>query len=85
VDAKLDPVATAEILEVDIKEFVKAHPIQNELTAVVKQLFQSALPELIQQNLRREEPKRQEQDQKKGRNPDEDLDQGLDWAPKIGR
>ncbi|NOW97911.1 hypothetical protein [Mucilaginibacter sp. SG564] len=32
-----------------------------------------------------EEPKRQEQDQKKGRNPDEDLDQGLDWAPKIGR
>lgn len=85
VEAKLDPVATAEILEVDIKEFVKAHPIQNELTAVVKQLFQSALPELIQQNLRKEEPKRQEQDQKKGRNSDEDLDQGLDWTPKIGR
>ncbi len=81
VEARLDPVGTARMMGADVKEFVKVYPIQNEITAIVKPLSQSGLPELIQQNLRKEEQKRQEQDQKKGRGPDEDLDRG--WG--VGR
>lgn len=85
VEAKLDPVATAEMLGVDIKEFVKSNQLQNELTAVVKPLSQTRLPELIQQNLRTDEQLRSQRDRQNGRDNDEDLDQSFNQGPRIGR
>ena len=85
VEAKLDPVATAEMLGVDIKEFVKSNQLQNELTAVVKPLSQTRLPELIQQNLRTDEQLRLQRDRQNGRDNDKDLDQSFNQGPRIGR
>ncbi len=85
VEEKLDPVGMAQVLETDIKEFVKTHPLQNELTAVVKPLSQSGLPELIQQNLKKEEQIREQQERQKNRDRGEDLDEGFSRGPRIGR
>jgi len=81
VEAKLDPVGAAQILGTDIKEFVKANPIQIEHTAIVKPLSQSMLPELVRQNL----DKKERLQQQKGQNHiNEDLDQGYS-GPRMGR
>jgi len=78
-ELRLDPVAVARERNIEIVEFVKNHPIQTELTAIVKPLSESWVAELIQENLRND------QATKKGRSSGEDLDQGYDWGPKIGR
>jgi hypothetical protein len=78
-ELKLDPVAVARERNIEIAEFVKNHPIQTELTAVVKLLAETWVAELIKENLMND------QATKKGRNSGEDLDQGHDRGPKIGR
>jgi len=78
-ELKLDPVAVARERNIDVAEFVKNHPIQTELTAIVKPLSETWVAELIQENLKNDQAK------KKGRGSGEDLDQGYDRGPKIGR
>jgi predicted ABC-type ATPase len=78
-ELKLDPVAVARERNIDIAEFVKNHPIQTELAAVVKPLSETWVAELIQENLKND------QATKKGRSPGEDLDQGYDRGPSLGR
>ena len=85
VEARLDPVGTAQILGADIKEFLKANPIQNDLTAVTKPLSQSRLLEIVKQNIAKDEHLREHQDQQKGRDDREDLDEHFDPGPRIGR
>jgi hypothetical protein len=78
-ELKLDPVAVARERNIDVAEFVKNHPIQTELTAVVKPLSETWVAELILENLKND------QAIKKGRGPGEDLSQGYDRGPGIGR
>jgi len=78
-ELQLDPVAVAMERNIDVSEFVKNHPIQTELKAVVKPLSETWVAELINENLMND------QATKKGRNSGEDLDQGYDRGPKIGR
>lgn len=78
-ELKLDPVAVARERNIDVAEFVKNHPIQTELTAVVKPLSETWVAELIQENLKND------QVIKKGRGHGEDLDQGYDRGPSLGR
>ena len=78
-ELKLDPVAVARERNIDVAEFVKNHPIQTELTAVVKPLSETWVAELIQENLKND------QVIKKGRGHGEDLDQGYGRGPSLGR
>jgi hypothetical protein len=78
-ELRLDPVAVARERNIDVAEFVKNHPIQTDLTAVVKPLSETWVAELIQENLKND------QGTKKGRSPGEDLDQGYDRGPSLGR
>jgi predicted ABC-type ATPase len=78
-ELKLDPVAVARERNIDTTEFVRNHPIQAELTAVVKPLSETWVAELIQENLRNN------QAIKKGKEPGEDFEQGYNRGPSLGR
>ena len=81
VESRLDPIATAQILGADVKEFVKVNPIPTDLTAVVKPLSQSRLPEIVRQNLAKDEQLQQQQGRDNGENLNDDFNRG----PRIGR
>jgi hypothetical protein len=58
----LDPVEVAQSNDLDVSSFVKDHPIEQNLSAIVKPLSDSGLPELIQENIRKEQSERKSQD-----------------------
>lgn len=78
-EIKLDPIAVAREHGIDHVALLKENPIQSELRAIVKPLSESGLPNLIAENLKNE------QLIKKGRGPGEDLDQGYNRGPSLGR
>jgi hypothetical protein len=49
----LDPVAVAREHGVDINAFVRENPIRKDLTAVIKPISETGLPELVEGNLRK--------------------------------
>ena len=49
----LDPVAVAREHGADIIEFVRENPIQENLTALVRPITETGLPELVEENLRK--------------------------------
>jgi len=53
VGTVLDPVAVAREHGADIIEFVREHPIQENLTALVRPITETGLPELVEENLRK--------------------------------
>ena len=70
-EVKLDPVAVATEHNIDIKEFVGQNPIQQDLIATVKLLSATGIPELVEENLRKENSTKQnlskDRDRKIGR------------------
>ena len=84
-ELKLDAVAVAREQGIDPALILKENTIQKDLTAVVKPLSESKLPKMIEENLEKEQALKNEQILKKGRGPEEDLEQGYDRGPSLGR
>ena len=84
-ELKFDPVAVAREQGIGPALILKENPIQKDLTAVVKPLSESKLPKMIEENLEKEQALKNEQILKKGRGPEEDLEQGYDRGPSLGR
>jgi hypothetical protein len=84
-ELKLDPVAVAREHGIDTNFILKENPIQKDLMAVVNALSETGLSKLVEDNLKKEQALKNEQVSKKGRSPGEDLDQGYDRGPSLGR
>lgn len=84
-ELKLDPVAVARERGVDVALILKENPIQKDLAAIVKPLSESRLPQLIEENLKKEQALNNEQVLRKGRGLGEDLDQSHDRGLSLGR
>lgn len=84
-ELKLDPVAVARERGVDPALLLKENPIQKDLRATVRPLSESWLPNLVADNLKKEQVLKNEQALKKGTGTGEDLDQGYDRGPSLGR
>ena len=68
-ELQLDPVAVARERNIDVAEFVKNHPIQTELTAIVKPLSETWVAELIQENLENDQATKKRQELRRGFRP----------------
>lgn len=57
-EIKLDPVAVAREYAIDVRQFVMQNPIQKDLKANVKPLSATGIPELIEENLKKEQARK---------------------------
>jgi hypothetical protein len=66
-EVKLDPIAVARQYGLVIAEFVQQHPIEKNLSAFIRPLTETGLPEMVAENLRKIQSPGQNAEQNRGR------------------